>query len=85
MEYSAQELMEKLKNDRGALEQLMHSPDGMRLMQMLTQNDGGAALKSAASSAAKGDTAQMAQMVQKLMQSPEGAALAERIRRTVGM
>ncbi|MGM9618389.1 MAG: hypothetical protein ACI3W8_00920 [Oscillospiraceae bacterium] len=85
MEYSAQELMNKLKNDRGALEQLMRSPDGTRLMQMLTQNDGGAALKNAASSAARGDTAQMAQMVQKLMQSPEGAALADRIRRTMGM
>ena len=85
MELNAQEMMEKLKNDRGALEQLMRSPDGMRLMQLLTQGDGGAALKNAAGSAAKGDTTHMAQMVQKLMQSPEGAALAERIRRSMGM
>lgn len=85
MGMNAQEMMDKLKNDRSALEQLMHSTDGMRLMQMLTQNDGGAALKNAAGSAAKGDTTQMAQLVQKLMQSPEGAALAERIRRSMGM
>ena len=85
MDLSAQEIMERLKNDRGALQQLMNSADGMRLMQMLTQNDGGAALKTAAGAAARGDTTQMAQMVQKLMQSTEGAALAERIRRTMGM
>ena len=85
MDLSTQEIMERLKHDRGALEQLMHSPDGMRLMQMLTQGDGGAALKNAAGAAARGDTAQMAQMVQNLMGSPEGAALAERIRRTMGM
>ena len=85
MDLSAQQMMEKLKNDRGALEQLMHSPDGIRLMQMLTQGDGGAALKNAAGAAAKGDTTQMAQMVQSLMQSAEGAALAERIRRSMGI
>lgn len=85
MELSAEEIVQRLKNDRGALEQLMHSPDGTRLMQMMTQNDGGAALKNAAGAAARGDTTQMAQMVQNLMQSKEGAALAERIRRTMGM
>ena len=85
MDLSAQEMMERLKNDRGALQQLMHSPDGMRLMQMLTQGDNGAALKNAAGAAARGDTTQMAQMVQNLMQSTEGAALAERIRRSMGM
>ena len=84
MDLSAQDMVQRLKNDRGALEQLMHSPDGMRLMQMLTQNDGGAALRNAAGAAARGDTTQMAQMVQNLMASSEGAALAERIRRSMG-
>lgn len=85
MDLSAQEIMQRLQNDRGALQQLMHSPDGTRLMQLLTQDDGGTALKNAAGAAARGDTAQMAQMVQNLMNSAEGAALAERIRRTMGM
>lgn len=85
MERNAQEIMEKLKNDRTALEQLMRSADGARLMQLLTQGDGGAALKNAAGAAARGDTAQMAQLVQQLMQSEEGSALAERIRRSMGM
>lgn len=85
MELNAQELMEKLQNDRGALERLMRSPDGTRLMQLLTQKDGGAALKNAAGSAARGDTAQMAQLVQQLMQSDEGAAIAERLRRSLRM
>lgn len=85
MELNAQELMEKLQNDRSALERLMRSPDGTRLMQLLTQKDGGAALKNAAGSAARGDTAQMAQLVQQLMQSDEGAAIAERLRRSLRM
>lgn len=85
MEQNPQEIMERLKNDRGALEQLMRSPDGQRLMQLLTRSDGGAALKSAAGSAARGDTAQMAQLVQQLMQSEEGAALTDRIRRSMGL
>lgn len=85
MEQNAQEIMEKLKNDRAALEQLMRSADGARLMQLLTRGDGGAALKNAAGAAARGDTAQMAQLVQQLMQSEEGSVLAERIRRSMGL
>ena len=48
-------------------------------MRMLTQQDQGASLQRAVQSAARGDTAEMAQMVQKLMQSPDGAELIDRI------
>ena len=52
-------------------------------MRMLTQQDQGAALQKAAQSAARGDTADMVRMVTQLMQSPDGAALVERINKAL--
>ena len=48
-------------------------------MQMLTQSDGGSSLDQAASSANSGSTAQMVAMLKKVMQSPEGSALINRL------
>lgn len=48
-------------------------------MRMLTQQDQGASLQRQCSPPPGGDTAEMAQMVQKLMQSPDGAELIDRI------
>ena len=50
---------------------------------MLTQGDRGAGLQQAAQAAAQGNPAQITEMVNRLMQSPEGAALVERINRAV--
>ena len=72
-------LAEQLKNDPAALRTLMQSPDGQALIRMLTQGDRGAGLQQAAQSAARGDTAQLTAMVRRLMGSPQGAALVERI------
>ena len=83
MEHSPQELLEQLKNNHAALEGLMRSPDGLRLMQMMTQNDGGQALQRAAKAASMGDTAEISEMVQSVLQSQEGTALAERIRKSM--
>ena len=60
----------------------MQSRDGQALMRMLTQQDQGASLQQAVQSAVRGDTTQMTQLVQKLMQSPDGAALINRINQT---
>ena len=57
----------------------MQSPDGQALIRMLTQGDRGAGLQQAAQSAARGDTTQLTAMVRRLMGSPQGAALVERI------
>ena len=65
-----------------ALRALMQSRDGQALMRMLTQQDQGASLQQAVQSAVRGDTTQMTQLVQKLMQSPDGAALINRINQT---
>jgi len=79
MDDNTTRLVEQLKRNPAMLQNLMHSRDGQMLMQMLTRNDRGAALQQAAQSAVRGDTTQMVQMVQRIMQSPDGAALVERI------
>ncbi|WP_295762712.1 hypothetical protein [uncultured Oscillibacter sp.] len=76
-------MAEQLRKDPAALKSLMQSRDGQTLMQMLTQGDRGAGLQRAVQSAAKGDTTAMVQMVNQIMQSPEGAELVERINKAV--
>ena len=49
-------------------------------MHMLTQEDQGAQLQRAAQAAAQGNPGEMMQMMNRILQNPEGAALAERIR-----
>ena len=79
MDDKSAQMAEQLRKNPGMLKSLMQSRDGQTLMRMLTQDDGGAGLQRAVQSAAKGDTAAVAQMVNQIMQSPEGAALVERI------
>lgn len=74
--------IERLKKNKGLAEQIMRSGDGQKLMQLLSGSDGGAALERAAQSAAKGDTAALSQMLQSLMQRPDGAAVMNRINDT---
>ena len=72
-------LASQLKSNPAALRSLMQSPDGQALLRMLTQDDQGAGLQQAAQAAAKGNPAQITEMINRLMRSPEGAALVERI------
>ena len=83
MDETTARLAEQLKNNPAMLKSLMQSRDGQMLMQMLTQGDQGASLQRAAQSAVKGNTSEMEAMVKRIMQSPEGAALVERINKAV--
>ena len=88
-----QQLMQQVKNDPQMVQRVMQSPDGQKLMQLLTSSDNGAglghagsgggargsALGHAAASAGSGNTAQMVSMLKKVMQTPEGAALLDRL------
>lgn len=67
-----------LKN-KDALRQLLDSPDTKRLMELLA----GGSLKNAAGAAARGDTGQLMGIVRQVMESKEGARLAERIQQSV--
>ena len=66
-----------LKNKQ-AVENLMKSGEAKRLMELLNQSAGDG-LKSAAQSAMKGDSAQLAKLVEGLMQNPEAAKMAEQL------
>ena len=83
MDENTARLAEQLKSNPALLRQQAQSKDGQTLMRMLTQQDQGAALQKAAQSAARGDTADMVRMVTQLMQSPDGAALVERINKAL--
>ena len=66
------ELIDRLRRDPNAVQSLMTSADGQRLMQLLSGGDGGRTLQQA--------TLQMAQMLKSVMSTPEGSALLRRIR-----
>ena len=99
MDEKSAQMAEQLRKNPAMLKSLMQSRDGQTLMRMLTQDDGGAGLRNALSpgmwrdiqagvqragqAAARGDTSAMGQMVNQIMQSPEGAALVERINKAV--
>ena len=79
MDENAKRMMDQLKADPAALRQLMQSRDGQALMQALTRPDIGARLQRAMQSAMHGDMNVMAELVGRVAQSPEGAALMERV------
>ena len=75
-----QDLMRQLQQNKGALLQMMRSPDGQRLIELMQRQSG---LQQAAGAAARGDASQLTRMVQQLMQTREGAQLVDRINRTM--
>lgn len=70
-----------LKN-KDALTALLRSPDTKKLMSMLEQN-AGAGLKTAADAAAKGDASALMGLMNQVMSSQEGAAVVDRIQKSV--
>ena len=79
MDEQTSRMIQQLKSDPAMLQALMQSRDGQALLQMLSGGDRGASLQRAAQSAARGDPAEMVRMVNRLMQSPDGGALVDRI------
>ena len=67
-----------LVKNKEALNRLARSGDAQRLMELLRQGGG---IQGAAEAAVKGDTSQLVGMMQRLMNTPEGGELVERISR----
>ena len=65
-----------LEQNRAAISQLAQSGDAQRLMELLRQGGG---VEQAAQAAAAGDPAALMAMMDRLMHTPEGAALVDRI------
>ena len=81
MDDNTARLAQQLRQDPAMLQSLMGSADGQTLMRMLTAQDQGAGLQQAVHAAMKGDTGKITEMLQSIMQSPDGAALVERLNR----
>ena len=73
------DMMARLKHDPAAAQRVRESSDGQALMQMLSGTDGGTGLQQAMAQASSGNTAQLAEMIRQVMQSPQGAALVRNI------
>ena len=69
---------EGLGRHRQAITKLAQSGDAQKLVSMLKQTGG---VQQAAQAAAQGDTSQLMSMMNQLMNTREGAALVERLRR----
>lgn len=67
-----------LMKDPSKLEKLRDAPETQKIFSMLSQSTGD--LESAAERAAKGDTAQLAGAIRRLMQDPEGARLIQKMK-----
>ena len=70
------ELANRLRQNPDALQSVLRSPDGQRLLQLLSGSDGGQTLQQAAQQAESGSTAQLVQLLRRVMSTPDGAALA---------
>ena len=70
------ELANRLRQNPDALQSVLRSPDGQRLLQLLS---GSQTLQQAAQQAESGSTAQLVQLLRRVMSTPDGAALAGRI------
>jgi len=79
MDETTAKLAEQLKRNPALLQALMQSRDGQTLMHLLTQGDQGAGLQKAVQAAVRGNTGEMVQMMNRIMESPDGAALIQRI------
>ena len=65
-----------LEQNRAAISKLAQSGDAQRLMELLRQGGG---VEQAAQAAAAGDPTALMAMMDRLMHTPEGAALVDRI------
>ena len=75
--------LKQLLNDKKTLEQVAKSPDAQHLAGIITQGQDQASLQKIAEVAAKGDTAQLAQLIQKIVRDPKGAEMLQRLNKTI--
>ena len=73
-----QDIMNKLKSDPRTLKAVMQSQDGQTLLGMLSGGSS-AALGRAARQAASGDTAELCAMLSRVLSTPQGAELVQRL------
>lgn len=82
MDETSARFAEQLKRDPSLLKRLLQSSDGQALMRMLSQDGGN--LRSAVQDASRGNPAEAMRLVNQFLQTPDGAALADRLQKTFG-
>ncbi len=83
MDNTFRQLSQMLKTNPGAVDAILRSQDGKRLMEMMDRQGGRDRLQKAAASAAKGDAAELGNMVRAMMATTEGSQLVARIQKAV--
>lgn len=76
--------LQQALSDKKLMEQLSRSPDAQALANILTKGQDQASLQKIAEKAAKGDTAQLKQLIQSITSSPSGAELLRRLSGSFG-
>ena len=79
MDGNLNQLARELRENPALVESIMRSRDGQDLLRLLNRQGDG--FQRAAESAARGDSAEMARRIRQIAQSPDGAAIVERIQR----
>lgn len=79
MKQNNQSKLQQVLSDKAVMEQVARSPDAQALASLLTQGRDQASLKHIAESAARGDTAQLNQLIQSIVSNPSGAELLRRL------
>ena len=73
--------LEQMKQDPAALKQLLSSPEGQSLMQLLSKENQNRDLQQAMQAASSGNPAGAMKLVRQFLKTPDGAALASQISR----
>ena len=81
MDENTARFVEQLKRDPARLQALLRSPDGQALLQLLNRDGPDTPLQQAAQSASQGNPAEAARLVGQYLKTPDGASLAERVRK----
>ena len=83
MDNNLTQLARMLQSNPGAVAKAAQSREGKQLFAALQQQGGREQLQQAAADAARGDTEALKRMIRRMIATPEGAALAEQVRRSV--
>ncbi len=83
MDNNLTQLARMLQSNPGAVAKAAQSREGKQLFAALQQQGGREQLQQATADAARGDTEALTRMIRRMIATPEGAALAEQVRRSV--
>lgn len=79
-----QSKLQQTLGDKKLIERLSNSPDAQALANLLSKGQDQASLQKIAENAAKGDTAQLKQLIQTITTAPGGAELLQRLGKSFG-